>query len=435
MEENTNSNLNAAYDGGFNVATAYTGNAKKKSSKGAKIALIILVVVFVCCIFVVNKEREKQIAQWQSNQWIVFSDDIDITKNVKTITAKEIEEYNPETEIYSSEYFYNKLSDNEKIAYKAYLYAIDNNYVYTYIDGSLLTGGNSALDILVFLSLDTGFVQQNLEAKEYECTQTIISNIIFKRVEKKVPGSLVSVENFTEERIGNVEKAVAQLKNVDLGFKEDMTQQEKAKIIYEYVGENVDYAKKYDNDKEPPDGVDFLYEAVFDGNTNCDGFSNIFSMLCALNDIECIEKSTEDKKDEIGHTWCVASLDGEWYNIDCTESTYVEAKDDKEFRDLFFGFSDEMQGYSIEYEKMLPKCTKSLNAIQKIYPEYSYDIAVYASEQLKKNPDKTVYVLLKEASNNDVERLAQNTVNRLYGSILYTSYEALGGMVVEIEKG
>ncbi len=430
---NSGISLSQPSNGEFNINGAYTENVKKKkSSKASKLTLAVLTVALFCCIFWVNEQREKQIAQWQTNQWIVFSDDLDSTENVKTITAKQIEEYKPETEIYSSEYFYNKLSHNEKIAYKAYLYAIDNNYVYTYIDGSLLTEGNSALDILVFLSLDTGFVQQNLEAKEYECTQTITSNIIFKRVEKKVSGSLVSVENFTRERIENVEKAVSQLKNVDLGFKKDMTQREKAKLIYEYVGEKLDYAKKYDNDKEPPEGVDFLYEAVFDGDTNCDGFSNVFSMMCALNGIECIEKSTNAKKGELGHTWCVASLDGEWYNIDCTESTDAKTNNDKVYRSLYFGFSDEMQSYSVKYRKMLPECSRSINPIKKVYSKYSYEVALFASEELKKNPDKAVFVLMKNASDSDVKRLAQNTVNRLHGSIAYVRYNALGGTVVKL---
>ncbi len=441
MENNVNNNQgvpygmdsNTAYSG-FNNAGSYTKPPKKKASKASKIVLGVLVLLLVFVAVLIKQVQDEQIARWMGNQWFVFSDDLESTENVKTLTAEDIEEYEPLTEIYNSEYYYNQLKDNEKLIYKSYLYAIDNNYVYTFIEDSIVNDGKSVLDILVLLSLDSGFLQQNLDATEYEGSQIIYTTIIGKQVEKTVKGSVMEVNNFSAEKLEKIKEAVSKLETVDFKFTDKTTEKEKAKTIYEYIGKNVDYDKKYENQKNVSNKIDYLYEAVFTGKTNCDGFSNAYSLLCGINGIDCFEKNSDDKDDEVGHTWCMVSIDNSWYNVDCTESVDEAKEPDEISRALLFGFPDMMQTYKVECADMLPECTKNLTPVKKVYSEYSYDIVNYISAELKNDPDKTVYVLIKSATEKDVDRLAQNVVNKLYGSIYYGSSDVLNGKIVWIEK-
>ncbi len=419
---------NTPYDG------AVIGDKKQKTKKSKRV-LLILICLLVGVIFGFLKEQSRQTEEWMAQEWFIFSDELDSNENVEYLTKEELTEYKPKREIYNSEYYFGKLTDNEKLIYKAYLYALDNNFVYTYIDESFVTGNYSALDILVMLSLDSGFIQQNLSSVEYDSTQTLTKNIMFKNVTKEMTGFTVSAQNFSKARVEKTTKAVEILSDVNLKFEKNATEQEKAKVIYDYVHKNVDYAKKYDNNKNISADTDYLYEAVFDGESNCDGFSNMFSILCHIYGIECFEKNSVDKKGEVGHTWNTVCLDGKWYNMDCTETVDSSAEDEKIINDLFFGFPDSLQQYETKFFDLLPKCEKNITPIKKTLSNTGSEAVNFFVAELRENKGEPAIALIKSASEKDVDNLAQSVVNRLYGTVNYNSYKVEGGRIVWIKKG
>ena len=136
----------------------------------------------------------------------------------------------------------------------------------------------------------------------------------------------------------------------------------KAKMLFNYLHENVEYID-YSEKQE------YLYDALVVGKSNCDGFTNAYSLLCKLAGIPCFEKmysvpdenqtnilpnvpqindettannnkNTTEAQEDIGHTWNAIKIDGKWYNVDATNSDfYFQAKDGEKFF-LFFGFRD-----------------------------------------------------------------------------------------------
>ena len=108
---------------------------------------------------------------------------------------------------------------------------------------------------------------------------------------------------------------------------------------------------------------DYLYSAVFSGKTNCDGFANMYSLLCQMNGLSCFEKvSAAQTEDGTGHTWNAVSIEGKWYNVDCTEAVYED--EDEEIIEIYellqFGFSDSLQSDKHDYKDITPLCSENI---------------------------------------------------------------------------
>ena len=89
------------------------------------------------------------------------------------------------------------------------------------------------------------------------------------------------------------------------------------KWIYDYVCRNV----YYDSPDMDVDIKEFLLleeltciGAFNNGRANCQGYADMFYLLCSLCDIEVRKVSGE--VDGISHTWNAVSFDGEWYFVD-----------------------------------------------------------------------------------------------------------------------
>ncbi len=434
-QQNNNTYIPQGYNPtpNFNVHGNVQVVPKKTRKKSSVAGLIILLIILGVAIGLFNVQRDAQIEDWMGKEWFIFSTQLKNDEDIKYIEIEKIKDYTPKTEIYSTEYYYDKLSEKEKIIYKAYRYAIDNNFTYIYVDNSLISDERTPLDILVLLSLDSGFLQQNLSSTEYTSTQTLSVSIMGETVHKKIEGHIVSADNFSEERISKSQIAADELKKAEIKIPLGASETEKAEAIYDYVEEMVDFADKYEDGKNVSANDDFLYEAVFEGETNCDGFSNMYSLLCYFNEIECLEKSSEDKKGEIGHTWNAVCLDGVWYNVDCTEAIDESEQERKTGKLLSFGFSDDLGEYKTDVLYMSPACVKNIVPLKKTFNYYGNETVSFVADELRKNSDIPVIILVKSINKNDVENLAQRVANNIRGSVMYNSYKAVGGTVIWFE--
>lgn len=399
------------------------------------VGLIFLLVCIAMVGYVsysIYTQVQADIAQWKATTWFVFRNDIDSFDGAEYLTIEEIKDYEVETDVYNPKVYYASLNEREQLVYKAYQYALDNNFIYTFIDESVLNEGDlQPMDIIALLSLDSAIVQQNMSNVEYLSSYTMSKSFYGFEVEKDVEGFSMSAETFSKKRIDRVNKAIAQLEKVDFDFTEQTTEEEKAKKIFEYVERNVNYTDNIFAGDDTPKGSavssatgaeDYLYSAVFKGKTNCDGFANMYSLLCQMNGVKCIEKLYySDVEGESGHTWNCVNVGGKWYNVDCTEST--NEQDEREYKIQVatqFGFSDELQQNTHEYAKYVPACTENLMRIDGTFSTakasgMSSKIASYIREA----EDGMAVIVVHNFDKEDFADTMQSTANNLWSDVEY----------------
>ena len=151
---------------------------------------------------------------------------------------------------------------------------------------------------------------------------------------------------------------------------------------------------------EDRDDESYFYDAVCKGQTLCDGYSNMLSLLFNLIGVECCEAMGYDKEDEAGHTWVVAKLDGEYYNFD---PTYEDTKEEAYQPWWYFGFSDDFLGVKIsDYEEIRPKCPDTsrdfLHAdviVENLKDKKEIKKIVSVTEKAAKKGDYTTWVAVR----------------------------------------
>ncbi len=96
-----------------------------------------------------------------------------------------------------------------------------------------------------------------------------------------------------------------------------MTEKEIARVLYTYITTNLEYdMETYEGNNT--DNLSFTgYGAVMNGRAVCQGYTAFYNYLLKLNGIECIGQSGTTKNN-VGHIWTVAILDGEKTYIDST---------------------------------------------------------------------------------------------------------------------
>ncbi len=436
-----------------------------KTNKKTRIfEVAVCLVTIVATALVVRhyiQRRDKLIAEWYPTQTYGFSTKYEFGEESVWLNDEELKEYQPKTDVYNSGVCYNLLSPEEKIVYNALEYAWDNNYNYVYVvEDAGYQAGREIVDIITLMSSDSPLLQQNVDYTVWESGMIFSEYIMGETVERDIPGTIVEIDNFTKERTDNVLKAVEEAKKIKLDFSKTETDKEKARVIFDYVVENVKYGEDDDTDYH---NCDHLYDAVVKKETICDGFSNIFSLLCNVNGIKCFEKvydpdleesaedvaqpTTEPKEitdDETtegeneqeettenngtGHTWCVVLLDGKWYNVDATV-TQNNDSDDSDAGDIWvdfkFGFSDELRMYENYYDDLLPDCKESLFTNYIVVENYD-DFVSKVGDALIETEEKKLYVYVKSFEKGDegykdyFQNVAYYTNSSVYSSMIET---------------
>ena len=184
--------------------------------KGKKYVGLIFLLVCIAMVgyvsYSIYTQVQADIAQWKATTWFVFRNDIDSFDGAEYLTIEEIKDYEVETDVYNPKVYYASLNEREQLVYKAYQYALDNNFIYTFIDESVLNEGDlQPMDIIALLSLDSAIVQQNMSNVEYLSSYTMSKSFYGFEVEKDVEGFSMSAETFSKKRIDRVNKAIALL--------------------------------------------------------------------------------------------------------------------------------------------------------------------------------------------------------------------------------
>lgn len=106
---------------------------------------------------------------------------------------------------------------------------------------------------------------------------------------------------------------------------DDMSNEQKALAIYEWLSQNVTYDYKLaDNASStefgsPSNYNSFYLEGVFiDHVAVCDGIAKAFNLLSRMEGIVSYKVVGEVKGTGVGHAWNIVQLSGEWYVVDAT---------------------------------------------------------------------------------------------------------------------
>ena len=320
-----------------------------KKSKGVGICIFVLLFIISVCVvifYLINIIKNQEVL-------VGFSEKINEQDEYTYISVNEFNEYESNFSKYNNYVYYYKLNKTEKLIYHIYEYALDNSYSSIMIDYRMLPDIDYSLkDILVFLSLDSPIMEQNVKylvVNDYNFFQSILSAY-------GVCGMYVNVkcDVFTKEKLEYKQEAIKKANEIIEDIPPHFTIVEKTRWIYQYLGEKVQY-KLYEDGEE----VNYLYDALCKGVTHCDGFANAFSLLLSLLDVENFEKCYIPEDDGEGHTWNCFNVDGKWYNADAT--AYKDIKNYNCPIDLFWGYSDELQTNQHLYAELIPACNDILN--------------------------------------------------------------------------
>lgn len=266
------------------------------------------------------------------------------------VPITQIMEYKTQYPECNSTWFKSQLSGEALCIYNTYLFALENGY--TYFELYVEDDQRDLSLIRDALSLDSAFLEQNVDLHG-ETQWDRPPNYLGDRIS-------VSLGNFSLDRLEKKLEALKNCRQIVAQMPATCTTQwEKAEYLYRYVCDHVKY-EEYGYYAV----TNYLYDAVCTGKTNCDGYSNMLSLLFHLAGIECCEVmgynikdwSEPITEDPGGHTWVVAKLDGNYYNFD---PTWEDTKGIGWGSDLvYFGFSDRMAPVLyLENEEQRPKCT------------------------------------------------------------------------------
>ena len=333
-----------------------------KKTLFAFISFVLIFTLFGCTTNSNYEETEPTLSdeeislQQQEIIKIGFSatDDEDVIE--KTLSIEELRAWENPYGKYSSYILFDTLTEDEKLVYHALEYAMVNCYENTFIDNRISVSVKRAEEIAELLSLDTPFLEQNLSCiaynqaafYDYQYSESQTVKVLHRN-------KTISISNFREElwdkkmlALKEAEKVIARM---------DMTQPEieLAEEIYRYIAENVTYIP-YENELGYYRGhlKPFMYDALVNKESHCDGFANALALLYAMAGFEQVEK--QDTK-TVGHTWNFVKIDGQWYNIDGTNGSYIPQNSDTMGAGLGFAFADELQIANPDYKTLYPLCT------------------------------------------------------------------------------
>lgn len=409
----------------------------KKCLKKELIEGVIAIIILFGCYCGCEAYIDKQVEEWNAIEYVGISNKDTYNNEVYFKTLDEISDYENKQNYYSSEIYYNELNSQEKFIYDTYKYAFENNITHLFFQESLVSKCNYSLEeILKMFALDTPVMEQNLVCGEDGCSYTIDNKFLYKSVEREMKGSYINIDNFTKERTAKKQKAIEHAEKIKFDFKEDMSEFDKAKAIYTYLGENVEYVNDDSQDQEKVImKTHYLYEAICKKKTNCDGFANAFSLLCSMNGIKNFEKMDKPKKGETGHTWNVVLLDGVWYNVDATGAKEVTADDWS--KDLFsrFAYSDKVQTQKHIFSKITPDCKDDTIFVGCTLNSCDEEGAVKkVAEAYRNSEDDFFVVIVKKGTDDEINDMMQDVAYYIYAGFETVTLEGSNKKLVYVNK-
>lgn len=249
------------------------------------------------------------------------------TKTNENITVEEIKVSNEVKE----RYFYEQLTDNQKLIYDGLQENKENmqNGTYKIQYGGIFTdilneeGGSkklgedyqSAVETFLYDNPDVFYIDAN---KLYLSVET--NSTIFKKTYNVYVGPAENenyyVEGFTSEmQVKAAANKIESIKDTVVSKLTGNTYRDILKI-HDYLVDSIDYDKEYSSI-----GSYSVYGALIDKKCVCEGYAKALKYLLNAANIPCVivqgSAINSSGKTE-SHAWNCVNLDGKWYYIDST---------------------------------------------------------------------------------------------------------------------
>lgn len=371
---------------------------------------------------------EKEAAKIEAVPHIGFSNGELLKEKMEVLLTEE--EFQQEVltyQTYRESISYDTLSKEEQLVYRILEYAMEHQYTNIFIDDLLYASPTSFGKILTYLALDSPLLEQNLHygVGKFNTTYTVE---VLELYDRQVPfdGYYISVENFAKEFWDKKMVALEAAEKIVAELPDNLTKQEKAERLYQYVAEHISYIKYDDLHTVQP----YLYDALVEQKTHCDGFANALSLLFHLADIPCVEKIYQAKEGGVGHTWNTFCLDGKWYNMDGTGAKSILGGNKELGVNLYFAFPDELQTYSPNYAEQYPACETGLET-QIDYRTETVEGTAFVDRVVKVYEDQErCLALVDDCKETKLESQIQEVANRLRKTISWIRYSVKDGKTV-----
>ncbi len=351
----------------------------------------------------------------------VLSDD----SNEIIMTADEVSQLRTELSVFRGDMHYNTLSEDEKTVYRAYEYALENGYIYIYVDDLIVSEYERLSEILTLFALDSPILEQNLLYEHGDFTLYYDVNTMFFDGYAALDGYYIQVDNFNAEILAKKQQAIEKAKEIIASLPSGMTDIEKADYLHKYTLSNVEY---YDYTEFSADNVyPYLYDGLVGGRTHCDGSANMYSLLLSIAGIECVEKQYTGEDADIGHTWNFAKLGDSWYNIDATASEESSESDFDIRQKRNFAFEDRLQPYIPDFSEVYPSASSGIGMSIDAHTEKISvsDFVKTVKKSFAENGSSQVLILVDDYSDSSADRAIQKLADSLKTTVYWITYEVV----------
>lgn len=337
------------------------------------------------------------------------------------------EEFQQETltyQTYRESISYDTLNEEEQMVYHILEYAMEHQYTNIFIDDLLFAEPTSFGKILTYLALDSPLLEQNLHygVGKFNTTYTVE---VLELYDRQVPfdGYYITVENFAKEFWEKKMIALDQAEKIVSELPENLTKKEIARQLYQYVAEHISYIKYEDLNTVQP----YLYDALIEEKSHCDGFANALSLLFHVADIPCIEKIYQAGEGGVGHTWNSFCLDNKWYNMDGTGAKSILGGNKTLGANLYFAYPDELQTYTPNYAENYPFCETGLEVQIDCRAKAVTDSAFVDRVVEVYEKQERCLALVNDCEETQLKTQIQEIANRLRKTISWIHYPVKDG--------
>ena len=374
----------------------------KKLSLGLLIA--VMVFTLVGCEAPIPIKSYQDYKSDQDVVYVAFSKE---GEENDPIDYQDIADYQSIYSEYNSRLMYNTLTDEQKQVYRILEYAHDNEYTSIFLDSRLVSNiGLSVEEILRLLAVDSPMVQQNYSCSTNDTGYTF--SYLWGLLSFEIGGQEFTIEGFSHESMEKKKTAVSVAKEIVKTIPKNLNQLEQARFLFRYLTREVTYKAS----STAPNEQNNLYDALVLRETQCDGYANAFSLMCAMANIPCAEKVCYGKQeDEVGHTWNVFCADGVWYNADLSlDADYADLHIEMN-TDFQFGFSDARVKDETDFYERFPKCNTNLIAVDYMASSSSDSKLVGNIRNAFRKGKKFVYIGLEKGKlkTSDLQKIANQT--------------------------
>lgn len=318
------------------------------------------------------------------------------------IAAEDVAAYVSENAAYNDYWYYDRLSPDEQLLYKAYEYANDMQMSCVFSDLEAVSSAVNFVKVSQCLALDSSLISQNLwyaydGPAVTDRTDVSFEDERFGEISVEKVGYRTTVWSFADASSQKTADSITEAQAYVDAAPEFSTQLELAEYLYKELCDDITYEMDY------YDNTEALYDTLVGHRSQCDGFSNALSLMYRLCGITCAEKETYD------HTWLSFCADGVWYNADPTYDCHYDGDDQNLGICFGFGFSDEYVREKFRYDDIAPECTGNV-----LYEKARTAV----SGEYRENMNKLVASFTENGGQYGIVKASKTDYDSVYDGIL-----------------